>query len=168
VPSSFGEGDEVLEVAVAYRIVLLAENELTPEEVATVTSLHEGDELSVYLLMPARESHHGLAAALDDLLRGRVKEAWRDIEEPDTDSPMGQPLRRSVDLLTGAKVEADGRLVAGDPVRALRSAVADHRADEVVVLNPPHIVEESLRRDWAARARHAVGVPVLRIIAHAD
>ena len=152
----------------AYRMVLLAENELTPEEVAMVTSLHEGDEQSVYLLMPARESHHGLAAALDDLLLGRLKEAWRDVEEPATDSPMAQPLRRSVDLLTGAKVEADGRLVAGDPVRAVRSAVADHRADEVVVLNPPHIVEESLRRDWASRARHAVGVPVLRLIAHAD
>lgn len=152
----------------AYRIVLLAENELTPAEVEAVTSLHEGEALSFYLLMPTRASHHGLLAALDDLLLGRLKEAWRDVEQPDADSPMTQPLRRSIDMLTGTKVEADGRLVAGDPVRALRSAVADHHADEVVVLNPPHLVEESLRRDWASRARHAVGVPVLRIIAHAD
>jgi hypothetical protein len=152
----------------AYRIVLLAENELTPEEVETVASLHEGEAQSFYLLMPTRVSHHGLVAALDDLLLGRLKEAWRDVEQPDTDSPMSGPLHRSINLLTDARVEADGRLVAGDPVRALRSAVVDHRADEVVVLNPPHIVEESLRRDWASRARHAVGVPVLRLIAHTD
>jgi len=163
-----GEGDEVPEAAVAYRIVLLAENQLTPQEAETVTSLHEGDAQSFYLLMPAQESHHGLVAALDDLLLGRLKEAWRDVEQPDTDAPMTKPLRESIDLLTRAKVEADGRLVAGDPVQALRSAVADHQADEVIVLNPPHLVEESVRRDWASRARHLVGVPVLRLIAHAD
>ena len=151
----------------AYRIVLLAENQLTAREAETITSLHDDDVQSFYLLMP-QESHHGLVTALDDLLLGRLKEAWRDVEQPDTDSPMTKPLRKSIDLLIGANVEADGRLVAGDPVQALRSAVADHRADEVIVLNPPHIVEESLRRDWAWRARHLVGVPVLRLIAHAD
>ena len=152
----------------AYRIVLLAENQLTPDEVETVTSLHDDDAQSFYLLMPAQDSHHGLVAALDDLLLGRLKEAWRDVEQPDTDSPMTKSLRTSIDLFIAANVEADGRLVAGDPVQALRSAVADHQADEVIVLNPPHIVEESVRRDWAWRSRHLVGVPVLRLIAHAE
>ena len=152
----------------AYRIVVLAEQELLPEEVTTLTSLHDTDEQSFYLVMPGKATHHGIIAALDDLLLGRLREAWRDVEEPDTDAPMAGPLRRSIDRLSSAGVEADGRLVAGDPVRALRQAVSDHRAQEVIVLNPPHIVEESLHRDWASRARHAVGVPVLRLIGHAD
>lgn len=152
----------------AYRIVLLAEQELLPEEADTVTSLHDDREQSFYVVMPASPTHHGIIAALDDLLLGRVTAAWRDVEEPPEDAPMAPSLRRSIDLLSASGVEADGRLVAGDPVRALRQAVSDHRAEEVIVLNPPHIVEESLHRDWASRARHAVGVPVLRLVAHAD
>lgn len=39
-------------------------------------------------------------------------------------------------------------------------------ADEVIVLTDPHYVEEFFHRDWASRARHKVGVPVLKLFSH--
>ena len=41
-----------------------------------------------------------------------------------------------------------------------------HGADEVIVLTAPHLIEEFFHRDWASRARHKVGVPVLKLFAH--
>ncbi|MFC7471532.1 hypothetical protein ACFQVA_34495 [Actinomadura keratinilytica] len=35
------------------------------------------------------------------------------------------------------------------------------------MLTEPHYVEEFFHRDWATRARHKVGVPVLRLYSHA-
>ncbi len=47
----------------------------------------------------------------------------------------------------------------------LREVVEENRADEVLVLTSPHFVEEFFHRDWASRARHEVGVPVLKLFA---
>jgi len=33
-------------------------------------------------------------------------------------------------------------------------------------MTEPHYVEEFFHRDWASRARHKVGVPVLKLFAH--
>ena len=62
--------------------------------------------------------------------------------------------------------DAAGRVVADNPLDMLRTVVADTRADEVIVLTSPHFVEEFFHRDWASRARHQVGVPVLKLFAH--
>ena len=37
---------------------------------------------------------------------------------------------------------------------------------QVIVLTDPHYVEEFFHRDWASRARHKVGVPVLKLFSH--
>ncbi len=52
-----------------------------------------------------------------------------------------------------------------DPIPALRRAVREHGAREVVVVTAPHAVEDTLHRDWASRARDEVGVPVLHVYA---
>lgn len=64
----------------------------------------------------------------------------------------------------GAK--AVGQLVEDHPLDKLRSVVDETGADEVIVLTAPHFVEEFFHRDWASRARHKVGVPVLKLFAH--
>ncbi|KJY24738.1 indole-3-glycerol phosphate synthase, partial [Streptomyces katrae] len=48
----------------------------------------------------------------------------------------------------------------------LKDVVDETGADEVIVLTAPHFVEEFFHRDWASRARHKVGVPVLKLFAH--
>ncbi|MFD5536921.1 hypothetical protein ACFWIJ_03475, partial [Streptomyces sp. NPDC127079] len=59
-----------------------------------------------------------------------------------------------------------GGLRAHNPLDALRKLVEEVRADEVIVLTDPHYVEEFFHRDWASRARHKVGVPVLKLFSH--
>ncbi len=61
---------------------------------------------------------------------------------------------------------AEGRLVEDHPLDALRKLVEEVNADEVIVLTDPHYVEEFFHRDWASRARHKVGVPVLKLFSH--
>lgn len=62
--------------------------------------------------------------------------------------------------------EARGRLIENHPLDALKSLVEEAGADEVIVLTDPHYVEEFFHRDWASRARHKVGVPVLKLFSH--
>lgn len=59
-----------------------------------------------------------------------------------------------------------GRIIERHPLDVLTSVVDETRADEVIVLTAPHLVEEFFHRDWASRARHKVGVPVLKLFAH--
>jgi hypothetical protein len=57
-------------------------------------------------------------------------------------------------------------VVLDNPLDILRGVVGENNADEVIVLTSPHFVEEFFHRDWASRARHTVGVPVLKLFAH--
>jgi nucleotide-binding universal stress UspA family protein len=87
-------------------------------------------------------------------------------DEPPSTEQARAALDTTVAELRAAGAEVHGHLTPADPVRTLQVAVAEHQADEVVVLTEPHWVEEALRRDWASRARHEVGVPVLRLLPH--
>ena len=58
---------------------------------------------------------------------------------------------------------ADGVVVQDDPLPALTQAVTNHRAFEVVVVTKPKMLDDTFRRDWASRAREALGVPVLHL-----
>ena len=58
---------------------------------------------------------------------------------------------------------AEGTVTSEDPVAAVAASVADGDAQEVVVVNRPRFVEDTLHRDWASRLREAVGVPVLHV-----
>ncbi len=78
------------------------------------------------------------------------------------EAALEQTVRR---LQAAGAASAGGSLVESHPLDALREAVEQHSADEVVVLTAPHFVEEFFHRDWASRARHKVGVPVLKLFA---
>jgi hypothetical protein len=59
-----------------------------------------------------------------------------------------------------------GEVVESHPIELMKSVVEQTHADEVIVLTAPHLVEEFFHRDWTSRARHKVGVPVLKLFAH--
>jgi len=152
-----------------YTIVLLAEKALTADDVTDLTSLHaDENDLRIVALLPADAQPHRFLAALDDLVLGRFREAAHDVEDhdPDASEQARAALETTVAELRAAGAEVHGHLTPADPVRMLRAAVDEHQADEVVVLTQPHWVEEALHRDWTSRARHHVGVPVLRLLPH--
>lgn len=152
--------------------VLMIEKALTSEDVEFVTTLH-GDEGTsfVVLMQPRGDQADVLLRAIDDVAIGELKEAARELGEPE-----GKDARQSAELalevslaaLRKAGSEAVGQVIEDHPLDKLKSVVDEAGADEVIVLTAPHYVEEFFHRDWASRARHKVGVPVLKLFAHSE
>ncbi|MGA5438247.1 indole-3-glycerol phosphate synthase [Streptomyces griseoincarnatus] len=150
--------------------VLMIEKALTSADVEFVTTLH-GDEPVAFhvLLQPRGEQADRLLRAIDDVALGELDEAVREGETPEGDEArsMGErALAVSLKALRTTGDTAEGRLVEDHPLDALKKLVDEVHADEVIVLTDPHYVEEFFHRDWASRARHKVGVPVLKLFSH--
>ncbi|GAA4669844.1 indole-3-glycerol phosphate synthase [Streptomyces buecherae] len=150
--------------------VLMIEQPLTPADVDFVASLHGDDAVSFIVLMQPRGDQDRLLRAIDDVALGELDRAVQEAEMPEghTDGqPAERALAHSLDALRATGSEAVGQLVQRHPLDLLRSVVEETGADEVIVLTAPHFVEEFFHRDWASRARHKVGVPVLKLFSHA-
>lgn len=152
--------------------VLMIEKALTSADVEFVTTLH-GDEPVTFhvLLQPRGDQADRLLRAIDDVALGELDEAVREGEVPegeDAQAPAEQALRVSLAALRASGAAAEGRLVERHPLDVLQELVDEVGADEVIVLTDPHLVEEFFHRDWASRARHKVGVPVLKLFAHSE
>ncbi|MGW9134450.1 indole-3-glycerol phosphate synthase [Streptomyces sp. NPDC055681] len=150
----------------------MIEKPLTSEDVEFVTTLH-GDEGTsfVVLMQPRGDQADVLLRAIDDVAIGELKEAARELGEPEgADARQSAELALEVSLaaLRKAGSEAVGQVVEDHPLDKLKSVVDEAGADEVIVLTAPHYVEEFFHRDWASRARHKVGVPVLKLFAHSE
>ncbi|WP_179382049.1 indole-3-glycerol phosphate synthase [Streptomyces sp. SA15] len=150
--------------------VLMIEKALTSADVEFVTGLH-GEEGAAFhvLLQPRGEQADRLLRAIDDVALGAIDEAARELETPEGEEAKSvgqQALEVSLTALRAAGSEAEGRLIEEHPLDALKSLVDEVDADEVIVLTDPHYVEEFFHRDWASRARHKVGVPVLKLFSH--
>ncbi|ALC26738.1 indole-3-glycerol phosphate synthase [Streptomyces sp. CFMR 7] len=152
--------------------VLMIEKPLTPEDVDFVTTLHGEERISfVVLLQPRGDQADVLLRAIDDVAMGELREAVREGEEPEgkeAREPAEIGLEYSLRALREAGAEAVGEVVEDHPLDKLKTVVDDAGADEVIVLTAPHYVEEFFHRDWASRARHKVGVPVLKLFAHSE
>ena len=150
--------------------VLMIEKPLTPEDVEFVTTLHGDESISfVVLMQPRGDQADVLLRAIDDVAMGELKEASREADEPEGSEarqPAEQALAISLAALRAHGSQATGQVVESHPLDRLKSVVDESGADEVIVLTEPHYVEEFFHRDWASRARHKVGVPVLKLFAH--
>lgn len=150
--------------------VLMIEQPLSPLDVEFVTTLHGDDPVSFFVLMQPRGSKDRLLRAIDDIALGELEQAVQEREEPEGQQalePAERALNHSLAALRAAGGEARGEVVQRHPLDTLRGVVEQVGADEVIVLTAPHFVEEFFHRDWASRARHKVGVPVLKLFSHA-
>ena len=150
----------------------MIEKALTSADVEFVTTLH-GDETVTFhvLLQPRGDQADRLLRAIDDIALGEIEEAVRERETPEGEAARSvgeRALEVSLTALRSAGSTAVGTLVEDHPLDALRGVVEEVGADEVIVLTDPHYVEEFFHRDWASRARHKVGVPVLKLFSHSD
>ncbi|MEU8520468.1 indole-3-glycerol phosphate synthase [Streptomyces sp. NBC_01216] len=152
--------------------VLMIEKPLTSVDVEFVTTLHGDESVSFIVLMqPRGDQADVLLRAIDDVAMGELKEATREGEEPEGTAARGpaeQALELSLQALRDAGCQAVGQVVEDHPLNKMKAVVDESEADEVIVLTAPHYVEEFFHRDWASRARHKVGVPVLKLFAHSD
>ncbi|MFD7923054.1 indole-3-glycerol phosphate synthase [Streptomyces sp. NPDC059740] len=145
----------------------MIEKPLTPADVEFVTTLHE-EPVSFVVLMQPRGRQDVLLRAIDDVALGEFDEIAREESEGDGDEqPAERAVHHTVAALRAVGAEAVGEVVENHPLDRLRTVVEERAADEVIVLTAPHFVEEFFHRDWASRARHKVGVPVLKLFSHA-
>ncbi|MFG2591867.1 indole-3-glycerol phosphate synthase [Streptomyces sp. NPDC048438] len=150
----------------------MIEKPLTPEDVEFVTTLHGEERISfVVLMQPRSDQADVLLRAIDDVAIGELRDAVREGEQPEgkeAREPAEMALEFSLRELREAGSDAVGQVVEDHPLDKLKTVVDDSGADEVIVLTAPHYVEEFFHRDWASRARHKVGVPVLKLFAHSE
>ncbi|MFI5764896.1 MULTISPECIES: indole-3-glycerol phosphate synthase [unclassified Streptomyces] len=151
--------------------VLMIEQPLTPVDVDFVTTLHGDEQVSFIVLMQPRGDRDRLLRAIDDVALGELPEAIHEGDEPEGDAARGPAelaIAHSLASLRAKGAKAVGQIVDDHPLDKLKAVVAETNADEVIVLTAPHYVEEFFHRDWASRARHKVGVPVLKLFAHKE
>ncbi|MCT9090640.1 indole-3-glycerol phosphate synthase [Streptomyces sp. ASQP_92] len=151
--------------------VLMIEKPLTSVDVEFVTTLHGDEPMSFVVLMQPRGDQDRLLRAIDDVALGELDEAVREGDEPEGTAAQGPAelaLQHSLQSLRDAGSTAVGQVVDDHPLDKLKGVVDEVGADEVIVLTAPHYVEEFFHRDWASRARHKVGVPVLKLFAHSE
>ncbi|AKH85428.1 indole-3-glycerol phosphate synthase [Streptomyces sp. CNQ-509] len=152
-----------------FTTVLMIEKPLAPVDVEMVTTLHGQEPVSFVVLLQPRGDQGVLLRALDDVALGELEDAVRETDEPEGREALPTAklaLEHSLQALREKGAEAVGEIVDRHPLDLLQSVVEQTQADEVIVLTAPHLVEEFFHRDWASRARHKVGVPVLKLFAH--
>ncbi|MFE4261239.1 indole-3-glycerol phosphate synthase [Streptomyces sp. NPDC006487] len=151
--------------------VLMIEQPLTPVDVDFVTTLHGDEQVSFIVLMQPRGDRDRLLRAIDDVALGELPEAIHEGDEPEGEAARGPAelaIEHSLASLRAKGAKAVGQIVDEHPLDKLKAVVDETNADEVIVLTAPHYVEEFFHRDWASRARHKVGVPVLKLFAHKE
>lgn len=151
-----------------FTTVLMIEKPLAPADVELVTTLHGEEHVSFVVLMQPRGDQDVLLRAVDDVALGYLEEAARENEVPEGKAAFAsaeEGLAHSLEALRATGADAVGEVVENHPLDLLRSVVERTGADEVIVLTAPHFVEEFFHRDWTSRARHKVGVPVLKLFA---
>lgn len=159
-----------------YNVIVLAEQAMTPGDAAEVVSLHTGieDEKHYHVLIPCDNAQVRVETALGSL---SASETWVppviDTEGIDTrelqaelDSEAQTAVTASVDALQALGHHASGQFSSEDPLDTLEAVVAEHQADEVIVMTRPHVVQEFFHLDWTSRARHRLGVPLLHLVEH--
>ena len=150
-----------------YTIVLLTENALTEHDVQRVAQLHEPEQVRVFVLVPVETDRNRLVEALDDVALGHLPSGGDD-SPGDAPARAASALQVSVGALSSAHLIAEGDLTAADPVPGVVEKARELDADEVVVITEPHLLEETLRRDWASRIRQDLDRPVLHVVAGTD
>jgi hypothetical protein len=78
-------------------------------------------------------------------------------------------LRRTLDLLHAAGIDARGAVVDPDPLQALRDAISEHAPDEIIISTHPELKSGWLRGNLIDRARKCAGsIPVEHVVVDLD
>lgn len=148
-------------------ILVLTEEPLLDDDIDRLRELHP--EAQFHVLVPRDPARSVVAAFIDHLSLGELRQAWDALtDEPDpqhTGNDAQRTLQLCLERLDAAGISCEGHVLPGDPVEALPQAVHNLHADELVVVTRPHAVEDTFHTDWASRARHELGLPVLHLYA---
>ncbi|MDR2565655.1 MAG: hypothetical protein LBC97_06280 [Bifidobacteriaceae bacterium] len=148
----------------ARSIAVVVDTALEGSDVAQIVGLY-GAGTNVQVLVPTADSEPRLRSVMDHLVLGELSGAWATLKGHDPDARSLEQasaiLRESLAELRRAGLAADGEVVPGDPIAALVQTIAATKAVAAVFVTRPHLVGDALHEDWSAKARRALGVPVI-------
>lgn len=152
--------------------LIIAEVALHPIDAERIVGLHPGEALAYTVLVPADTQHNMLAAFLDHLSLFEMREALAALRPVDTQAAAhdaDEALAVSLAELVAAGGDwhgaPTGEVTGDDPLPRVRELVAELAPNELIVVTRPHAVEDTFHADWASRARHEFGLPVLHMYA---
>ncbi len=154
--------------SVAPTVIVLTEEALKPVDVERIVALHENDEATYRVLVPADTDRNVLSSFLDHLSLLEMREALeslRPVDRQEAHADAEQALATTLAEFAAHDVAATGEITADDPMPTLLEEVGRLGAREVVVVTEPHAVEDTFHRDWASKARVKLGLPVLHMYA---
>ena len=149
-------------------IIVLTEEALRSVDVDKIVGLHEDEQPTYRVLVPADTQRNLLSSFLNHLSLFEMREALeslRPVDRRTARSDADTALTATLAQFERHEVVATGEITADDPMPALVEEVSRLGAREVVVVTEPHAVEDTFHRDWASRARDKLGVPVLHVYA---
>ncbi|MBC9823729.1 hypothetical protein [Terrabacter sp. MAHUQ-38] len=149
-------------------IIVLTEEALRSVDVDKIVGLHEDEQPTYRVLVPADTRRNLLSSFLNHLSLFEMREALeslRPVDRVTARSDADTALTTTLAQFERHEVVATGEITADDPMPALVDEVSRLGAREVVVVTEPHAVEDTFHRDWASRARESLGVPVLHMYA---
>ena len=146
--------------------IVLTEVPLKALDVTRITGLHEGDEPTYRVLVPADTKRNVLVSVLNHLSLFEMREALealRPVNRNAAHTDAEETLAESLRVLQDAGVEVTGDITEDDPLPTLQTEVARIQAAEVIIVTEPHAVQDTFHTDWASEARERLGVPVLHV-----
>ncbi|WP_323958548.1 hypothetical protein GC088_08220 [Arthrobacter sp. JZ12] len=151
-------------------IVVLAEVPLQEPDAVNLKTLAEAGDTAFVVVIPEDSHRNVLKEFLHHLSLLEFSEAFQDLShgQPGRDELSAEArhaLQLSLDVLDGAGLKADGLTVPGNAVEAMVRTVTERNARQAVVVTRPHVLADTLHRDWANRAQDKLGVPVLHLYA---
>lgn len=149
-------------------IIVLTEEALRSVDVDKIVGLHEDEQPTYRVLVPADTRRNLLSSFLNHLSLFEMREALeslRPVDRVTARSDADSALASTLAQFERHDVVATGEITADDPMPALVDEVSRLGAREVVVVTEPHAVEDTFHTDWASRARESLGVPVLHMYA---
>ncbi|MBB2985991.1 hypothetical protein [Terracoccus luteus] len=149
-------------------VIVLTEEALKPVDVERIVSLHQQEEATYRVLVPADTDRHVLSSFLDHLSLFEMREALdslRPVDRQEAHADAEQALATTLAEFASHDVAATGEITADDPMPTLLEEVGRLGAREVVVVTEPHAVEDTFHTDWASKAREKLGLPVLHMYA---
>ncbi len=168
--------DDITDGLGTYDVVLLVEGGLSSGDANRVHSLHDeiADQVVYHVLIPMDHSAERVEAAMGALSTGdplSVGIPPVDVDElasleSEDRRKCEENLTRALTHLRATGAKAEGRVVSGDVIDALGSAVRQIDTREVIVLTNPHVVAEFFHTDWTSKARRKLDVPVLHLVEH--
>jgi hypothetical protein len=156
-----------------YNVVLLLEDELSPDGAQRVAALNQlkTEPVMYHLLEPADDATNGTpttpattGAHTSGQSGPRPVAVEDDSRDPHDRGDAGERLQRSVQRLADLGQRAAGSISKEPAIDALVDLVGATESQEVMILTGRHIVARVLHRDWPSQARQRLDIPVLHLV----